>query len=274
MELHTLGVNGGYSEEDIITLARIFTGWGFCKAAQFEDTNFCFLPQRHDPSQKVFLSKLIPAGGMEQGELALDLLAHRPATAQHISYRLAQYFLTDQPPDRLVERMAATFLKTDGDIRAVLANLFDSAEFWDDNYLNSKFKSPYQFIMSAVRATGLDVKNPRPLGAILQQLGMRLYGCITPDGYKNTEAIWLSPYAMTRRLDWVSVLATGRLPLESDPPPLGVTPSPLAHAPIPFDPLLTTLGKQISHKTQQIAQSVPPPLKAAAVLGSPEFMYR
>lgn len=274
MELHTLGVGGGYTEADIITLARIFTGWGFCKPRQFEDASFCFNPKRHDPSDKVFLGEAIPGGGIEEGERALDILARRPATARYISYRLAQYFVADRPPDLLVNRLANTFQTTDGDIRAVLKTLVDSPEFWEPQGMGQKFKSPYQYMVSAVRASGLAVKNPRPIGGVLQQLGMRLYGCPSPDGYKNTQEVWLSPYAITRRLDWISILAAGRLPLLSDPPPLGERPSRPQPEPIAYQPLLDTLGSSLSPETQQRVAGASPRLRAAAVLGSPEFMYR
>ncbi len=274
MELHTMGVGSGYTEQDVITLARIFTGWGFCQPRQFEDPNFCFNPKRHDPSNKIFLGTSIPGGGMEEGERALDILARHPATARYISDRLAQYFVADRPPESLVNRMAQTFQDTNGEIRAVLNTLFDSPEFWDPQVVGHKFKSPYQFMVAAVRSSGMDVKNARPIGSILQQLGMRLYGCPSPDGYKNTQDVWLSPYAITRRLDWVAVLATGRLPLTVDPPPLGERATRIERTPLAYQPLLDLLGSTLSTETQQLIEASPPRLRAAAVLGSPELMYR
>ena len=161
-----------------------------------------------------FLGYKIKGGGVEEGEKALDILAKSPATARHISYELAQYFISDNPPKPLVDRLTKQYLATNGDIRAVLKTLFHSAEFWQTQYYSAKFKTPYQYVVSAVRATGIDVTNFQPLNNTLQQLGMPLYGCLTPDGYKNTQAVWLNPDALTRRLSFATTLASGRMPLQ------------------------------------------------------------
>ncbi len=304
MELHTLGVDGGYSQQDVITLAKIFTGWSFRRVGQTTDgmTGFYFDPKRHDSSDKIFLGYRIQGGGIEEGEKALDILAKSPATARHISYELAQYFVADTPPKPLVDRLTHQYLATDGNIRAVLKTLFQSAEFWQTQYYSAKFKTPYQFVVSAVRATGMPVTNGRPLLGTLQQLGMPLYGCLTPDGYKNTQAVWLNPDAMTRRLSFVTALASGRLPLQMvDTQPfsssvlasagaVAVTPSiqtpatgsipaqslpqPSQLQPLDATQLAATLGNRFSVKTQQAIATSPPQLRAALLLGSPEFMYK
>ncbi len=268
MELHTLGVKGGYTQKDVVALAKILTGWTFRRAERpnVGQYGFYFDAKRHDYSDKVFMGQVIKGGGIVEGEQAFDILAKSPATARHISYQLAQYFVTDQPPEALVERLAQKFLSTDGNIQAVLDTLFRSSEFWDSRVYNAKFKTPYQYAVSSLRATGMEITNFRPVFGFLQQAGMPLYGCLAPDGYKNTQESWLNPDAMTRRISFATALASGRLPLLSTPmvsPVLEVT------------QLRTTLGNSFSVKTQQaIAAASPPSLRAALMLGSPEFMRR
>ena len=152
-----------------------------------------FEATRHDYGPKVFLGRSLRAQGRAEGEEALGILASSPATARHIAFELAQYFVADTPPPALVDRLAARFLATGGDIRQVLKTLFDSPEFWDS--VGQKYKTPYEFLISAVRAAGMPLNNVRPLLGWLSRLGMPLYGCETPDGYKNTAAAWLSPDA-------------------------------------------------------------------------------
>ena len=311
MELHTLGVNGGYTQQDVIALAKILTGWTFRRTAQpgVEPNGFYFDAKRHDFGDKVFLGHTIKGSGIAEGEQALDLLAKSPATARHLSYQLAQYFVADQPPKALVERLAQKFLATDGSIRAVLNTLFHSQEFWDTHNYSAKFKTPYQYAISAVRATGIEVQNFRPLNGLLQQLGMSLYGSLTPDGYKNTADVWVNPDALTRRISFATALASGRLPLTTPPiatttmalpttnqsttdqtriasltagsgfsramPPL-MPPSVSRSTPpiAPVDPiqLSNTLGNAFSAQTQQAIAASPPALRAALILGSPDFM--
>jgi uncharacterized protein (DUF1800 family) len=186
MELHTLGVDGGYSQADVIGLAHILTGWGYARPRQIPAgrTAFLFDPNRHDFSPQTFLGRTIQPSGEAEGIEAIDMLARSPATAKHIAFELAQYFVADQPPPALVARLAARFSETDGDIKAVLRTLFESPEFRAS--AGRKYKTPYNFVLSAARAAGLEVNNVRPLVGMMSRLGMPLYGCPTPDGYKNT----------------------------------------------------------------------------------------
>ena len=301
MELHTLGVNGGYTQHDVIELARIFTGWGlvnrggarrsglwrWLRRTGGEGTGtgsgFYFDPARHDFGSKVFLGHTIEGSGMGEGQQALDILARSPATANHIAYELAQYFVADDPPPALVRRLSATFVETDGDIRAVLDALFHSPEFWDRKYYANRFKTPYQFVVSAVRAVGVSPRNFRPLLGTMAQLGEPLYGCQTPDGYKFTQAAWLNPDAMMRRLSFATALGNGRLPLATPPPadePEGgaVTPAamppprgPAMNPPDPYE-LAATVGNSFTHQTAATVRESQPQLRAALILGSPEFM--
>ncbi len=233
MELHTLGVAnegkpGGYSQKDVTELARMLTGWTFDGRATgrggplegVESRNlFIFAPRRHDEGTKEWLGHRIAPNGQQEGEYALDVLAMHPATARHISYELAQYFVADEPPPSLVDRMTARYLATDGDIREVMRTLLASPEFRSPAAMTAKFKTPYQYVVSAARASGMQVVNVQPLVGVLAQLGMPLYGCLTPDGYKNTEAAWLNPEGVTRRINFVTALASGRLPIDRPAPP-------------------------------------------------------
>jgi hypothetical protein len=271
MELHTLGVNGGYTQQDVVTLARILTGWrlNMPYGGQFPGSAAVFVGSRHDWGPKVFLGREMTASGRAEGEEALDLLAGSPATARHISRELAQYFVADEPPPALVDRLTARFLATDGDIRAVLQTLFDSPEFW--NSVGDKYKTPFEYVISAVRAAGVAVYDTRPLSSAMAALGEPLYGCETPDGYKNTEAAWLSPAATLKRIGFALALARGALPLA------------LAPAGSPFMPVLqrsavdpagltAIVGASLSGRTRAALAAAPPELHAAMILGSPDFM--
>jgi uncharacterized protein (DUF1800 family) len=218
MELHTLGVDGGYTQKDVTELARILTGWTYLPRLweQGDDTPFTFEPRRHDFGGKTLLNRHLEGTGEGEGENALDLLARSPATAHHISWQLAQYFVADDPPPALVDRLAKSFQQSDGDIREVLRTLFHSPEFWSADHVGNKFKTPYQYVVSALRAYGGPIYNFRPAMGALNQLGMPLYGCLTPDGWKNTQAAWLNPDAMVYRLNFATALGAGRLPLLRD----------------------------------------------------------
>ncbi|MBW4595254.1 MAG: DUF1800 domain-containing protein [Brasilonema angustatum HA4187-MV1] len=273
MELHTLGVDGGYTQQDVTTLARILTGWGYRLDRQQTDTDsgFYFNPKRHDFSDKVFLGQTIKGSGEAEVEQAFDILARSPATARHISYQLAQYFVSDRPTEALVKHLQERFLATDGNIREVLNTLFHSKEFWEAKNFNAKFKTPLQYVVSAVRATGTQVNNYTPLSNTLQQMGMPVYGCQTPDGYKNTQEAWLNPDAMTRRLGFATILANGRLRLSAGNQTQN---EPSLNQPVDALQLTSTLGNSFSQKTQRAIASTPPQLQAALILGSPEFMRR
>ena len=302
MELHTLGVDGGYTQEDVITLARILTGWGFrrpgqtlqARAAGFVQTQraenfsnnngFYFDPNRHDFSTKVFLGRTIRGSGIQEGEEAFDILAQHPSTARHLSYELAQYFVSDDPPKSLVDRLAKEYLETRGNIRSVLNTLFHSPEFWDEQYFSKKFKTPYEYVISAVRAAGTPVTNTRPLLGMMAQLGMPLYHCQTPDGYKNTQEAWLNPNAMTQRINFATALAAGRLPLNQ--PPVGAM-EQMSEAKRttadnqlvrsgPVDPtaLIKLVGGTLSTETKAAIENSRPAFRAPLILGSPEFMQR
>lgn len=296
MELHTLGVDGGYTQQDVTELARILTGWTFSRRDDSGNA-FRFDPQRHDPGSKLWLGHRLEGGGQREGEFALDVLAAHPATARRIGYKLAQYFVADNPPGSLVSTLAGEFSRSRGNIRQVLTVLFAAPEFWAAG--EQKFKTPYQFVVSSVRATGLSLPaNVLPLMYSLNQMGMPLFGCPTPDGYANTEAVWLNAEAMTRRLNFATALATGRLPLTQvvdagGLPMPGLNPGsgpnassgrsapreaegvrPPSMAAVDWRVLLATLDPLVKPRTRSVVESSGPELRSALLLGSPEFMRR
>jgi uncharacterized protein (DUF1800 family) len=314
MELHTLGVDGGYTQKDVTELARMLTGWTFQpqRLVRMNET-FHFDGKRHDQGVKTWLGRTVEPRGQQEGEMALDVLAVHPATAHHISYQLAQYFVSDTPPQALVERMAKTWIDTKGDIRSVLRTLFTSDEFMAPQAVGAKFKTPYQFVVSAARASAVPVRNVQPLLGTMNQLGMPLFGCQTPDGYKNTQDAWLNPDALSRRIAFATALGSGRLPVSAQPPdrqaalsassalparalaqgeqapPMGGV-APAANPPMvtstassramaaaeqpPVDAahLQATLDGAISQRTLETMAKNPPELRAAMLLGSPDFM--
>ena len=273
MELHTLGVDGGYTQKDVTELARMLTGWTFDqKALIAHNQTFRFDPRRHDHGSKVWLGRTVTDQGQLEGELALDVLAVHPATARYISYKLAQYFVQDVPPPALVQRMARVWLDTGGEIRPVLRTLFTSEEFMAPAALGAKFKTPYQFVVSAARASGAPVTNIAPLLGAMNQLGMPLYGCQTPDGYKNTQDAWLNPDALSRRITFATSLAGGRLPIAATPAALAAARS--KPAALDAQQLSATLGTVLSPRTLALVAANPEPLRAAMLLGSPDFMQR
>jgi uncharacterized protein (DUF1800 family) len=258
MELHTLGVDGGYTQQDVIALARILTGWGIdTQGNRSKGDGFYFDRDRHDFSDKTFLGKTIKGQGEAEVGQVLDILATHPATARHISYKLAQYFVADRPPETLVETLKQKFLSSNGDIKTVLSTLFNSSEFLNPQNYGNKFKTPWQYIISTIRTSG--DRNPQPgfLGGILNQMGMPVYGCPTPDGYKNTQEAWLNPDGMMRRLSWATSIANGSLK---------------GDRPLDAKVLAKTLGNNFSAKTQTAIDTTPADLQAALILGSPEML--
>jgi len=211
MELHTLGVDGGYTQADVIAVARAFTGWTIYDPQRFAE--YQFNPAFHDRKEKVILGHVIPAMGAEQdGVQVIDLLAHHPSTAAFISRKLAQRFVADDPPKSLVDRMAETFLKTDGDLRAVLQTLFSSTEFLSDAAWQAKVKSPLEMVVSAVRSVGGDVSDTFVLAQRIADLGEPLYGKVEPTGYPNTSEAWTNTAGVLGRINFASALTSDQIP--------------------------------------------------------------
>ncbi len=208
MELHTLGVNGGYTQADVTQVAKVFTGWTIDKDAR----EFVFNDRRHEPGSKVVLGKTIREAGMNEGLEVLHLLATSPATAHFICQKLAVRFVSDTPPPALVDRMAASFLASHGDIKSVLRTLWASPEFWSPDVVRAKVKTPEEFVISAVRASGAEVVNPAALVQSEARLGMSIYGMQTPNGYGWKQEDWVNTGALVSRMNFALVLSAGRIP--------------------------------------------------------------
>jgi uncharacterized protein (DUF1800 family) len=208
MELHTLSVNGGYSQRDVTEVAKVFTGWTMDES---EEGGFRFDPRMHEPGSKFVLGHKIKDKGEGEGRDVLHLLATSPQTAHFISLQLAQRFVADDPPDALVDRMAKTFLKKKGDIREVLSTLFHSPEFWADGTYRAKVKTPLEFVASAVRATGVDVTDAGQLSRQLENMGMALYGMQPPTGYSMKAETWVNSSALLGRMNFAVALTSGEV---------------------------------------------------------------
>ena len=209
MELHTLGVNGGYTQNDVTELARVLTGWTLEEPR--EGGGFVFREARHEPGDKVVLGRVFHESGQQEGEAALAMLAAHPSTAHFICTKLAQRFVSDTPPEALVERMAHTFLTSDGDIRQVLMTMLHSPEFWQRQYFRAKVKTPLEFTVSALRATGAEMTKVQPISDALNRLGMPLYGAQPPTGYSMKAESWVNSGALLNRLNFALALGNGRL---------------------------------------------------------------
>ena len=209
MELHTLGVEGGYTQKDVTELARCFTGWTIEKPRQ--NPEFKFDERLHDPDPKIVLGKKIHAGGMKDGEQAIELLAKHPSTAKFISTKLARRFLSDTPPPSLVARMAQTFQSSDGDIRAVMHTMIYSPEFWSREAYRAKIKTPFEVVVTAVRALGTDVDTPMPLVQWVGRIGEPLYQCQPPTGYADKADAWVNTGALLNRLNFSLTLAGNKV---------------------------------------------------------------
>jgi uncharacterized protein (DUF1800 family) len=209
MELHTLGVNGGYTQKDVTEVAKVFTGWTLEKPQQ--GGGFTFDERKHEPGSKKVLGHEIKENGEKEGFEVLHLLARNPATARFVCNKLAMRFVSDDPPPALVDRMAKTYLKKDGDIRAVLETMLQSPEFWAPAAYRAKVKTPLEFVVSAVRATGAEVSNARPLARQLRDLGMPLYGDLPPTGYSMKAEAWVSSSALLGRMNFGMRMASGKV---------------------------------------------------------------
>jgi uncharacterized protein (DUF1800 family) len=209
LELHTLSVNGGYSQRDVTEVAKVFTGWTIEKPA--EGGGFKFDPRMHEPGPKFVLGKTIKPKGEGEGLEMLHRLATSPQTAHFISLKLAERFVSDDPPPAIVDRMAKTFLKKKGDIREVLLTCFHSPEFWDDATYRTKVKTPLEFVASAVRATGAEIDDALPLTRQLNNMGMPLYAAQPPTGYSMKAETWVSSSALLNRMNFALALTNGKV---------------------------------------------------------------
>jgi uncharacterized protein (DUF1800 family) len=212
LELHTLGVDGGYTQQDVINVARAFTGWTFPRPQQGGGA-FEFNPQMHDAGEKVVLGhKLAPGRGIEDGEDVLDIVARSPATAKFIAFKLTRRFVSDTPPADLVARAAATFERTDGDIREVVRTIVTSPEFFSHAVYRSKVKSPFEVVVSALRALGAQPDGTLRTAQTVATLGEPIYGHQAPNGWPETGDQWMNTGAILSRINFGVAIASGRIP--------------------------------------------------------------
>jgi uncharacterized protein (DUF1800 family) len=209
MELHTLGVNGGYTQKDVTEVAKVFTGWTVDHPAT--GGAFKFDETRHEPGVKLVLNHKIKEDGQKEGLKVLHTLATSPATAKFIARELAVAFVSDNPPPALVDRMAQTFRNTHGDIPSILRTMLHSPEFWSPAIYQTKVKTPLEYIVSAARASNADVTNTKPLINQLNQMGMPLYSCVPPTGYADTADAWISTGELVTRMNFSLSLANNKL---------------------------------------------------------------
>jgi len=258
MELHTLGVDGGYTQKDVVDVARAFTGWTILGPRQ--GGSFRFEPRIHDATEKTVLGVQIKAGGgQSDGEQVLDILARHPATATFISTKLARRFVSDTPPPALVDRAAARFRETGGDIREVVRTILTSPEFFSAEAYRAKVKSPLEFVVSAVRATGTEVRDAQTLTQALRQLGMPLYMAQPPTGYPDKAEAWVNTGALLNRMNFALQLVGGKM--------RGIQPG--------TSPVGAVLADDVTPATKAtIAKATDAKQVAALTLGSPEFQRR
>jgi uncharacterized protein (DUF1800 family) len=211
MELHTLGVNGGYTQHDVTEVARCFTGWTIQEPRR--GGAFFYDDKLHDKGEKVVLGHVIPAGGgIEDGEKVLDILATHPSTAKFISTELAQRFVTDNPPPALIDKMAKTFLESGGDIRQVMKTLLDSKEFWSQGAYRAKVKTPFEMVASSVRALDANVTDAWALANQVGNLGEPLYRKQEPTGYSNLNSDWVNSAALLGRMNFAVQVTKNQVP--------------------------------------------------------------
>jgi len=208
LELHTLGVDGGYTQQDIVNVAKAFSGWTMQPR---QGSGFVFAANRHDRGEKVVLGQSIKAGGVGDGERVLDIVAAHPSTAKHIATKLAVRFISDNPPASVIDRVAARFLAAKGDLREVTKALLSSPEFLSADAHRAKVKTPLEFVASALRATGAEVRNAGPLARTLRDMGMPLYFCQPPTGYDETATTWVSAGALVSRMNFAVELSKNQV---------------------------------------------------------------
>lgn len=288
MELHTLGVDGGYTQKDVTEVAKVFTGWTIKQPRR--GGGYEFDERRHQPGPKFVLGKNIKEHGEKEGMQVLEMLASNPATARFISKKLAMRFVSDDPPQALVDRMASIFLKSDGDTREVLRTMFQSPEFWSPDMYRAKVKTPFEFVVSSIRATNADVQNAMPLAQTLNKMGMPLYQQQPPTGYSMKADAWVNSAALLNRMNFALGLASGRVPgTQFDAQGFGIKATGAEQALSDLENLL--LAGNVSKQTHETIlkqmndpqvtgvalnanESVRTTVLTGLIIGSPEFQKR
>ena len=252
LELHTLGVDGGYTEQDVRALARILTGWSIGRLKDPEPGHFRFYEPIHEPGPKTLLGKTYPEGGMREGLEAIIDLSQHPSTARHIARKLAVHFIADQPPQAAVDRLAAVFRESRGNLRAVTEALIDLPEAWQG--WQKKVKTPWDLVVSASIATGLRLRADQ-LQASLNKLGQAPFMAPSPAGWGDDAASWVGPEAVLRRVEWCQSFAE--------------------RADVALDPVIVADGAVLPASTRNtVSLAESRPMALAMVLASPEFQRR
>ncbi len=278
MELHTMGVDGGYTQKDVQEVARAFTGWTIDRARQ--NGAFIFRDQMHDRGEKVVLGHKVNGGGMKDGEEVIDILVHHPSTAHFIATKLVRRFVADEPPASLVDRVAGVYTKTDGDIREMLRTIFTSDEFFSPQAYRAKTKSPFELVVSSIRSLDGSTNGGPRLAQEIARMGQPLYQYQPPTGFPDRASQWTSSGSLVERLNFGVALSAGKIP--------GATVDISRFSDGSMDPdhavdraIQVLLGGDVSAQTKkilldQVRSSKEPPLTKAfaMVLGSPEFQKR
>jgi uncharacterized protein (DUF1800 family) len=255
MELHTLGVDGGYTQDDVIALARILTGWSLARRDAAILTEFEFHEFMHEPGPKTLLGRTFDQGGMAEGLAALTLLASHPSTARFIATKLTRHYVADDPPPGIVERLASVFLETDGHLPSVMSALVDCDEAWQHPL--EKLKNSYEYCVSAFRALAFEPDERQSFGS-LHALDYRVFAAPSPAGYPDVASAWAAPDAIRKRIDWAYTLAR-RLERHVDPRRQAAE----------------AIGPVVSAATRQAVAEAPSPAEGLALLlVSPEFQRR
>jgi uncharacterized protein (DUF1800 family) len=279
LELHTVGVDAGYTQGDVQAAARALTGWDFGGWGVYK---YSFREDKHDGDAKTIFGLELPAGGgREEGERLLDYLSAHPKTARFVSWRLVQRFVADDPPASLVDRCAAVFLATKGDVKSLLQTIVESEEFWLSASVGQKTKTPFEFVASALRAVSAEVRNGSATAAALGNMGMPLYGCRPPTGYSNHGQSWLSAASQVYRFDYAFKLAAGQVPGITVPERLGVRASGDDAKTLSRAMAREVLAGRARPKTLKVASKVRADASvgvltkvAGLLLASPEFQMR
>jgi uncharacterized protein (DUF1800 family) len=275
MELHTLGVDGGYTQADVTEVARSFTGWTISNPRL--GGGYRFEPRTHDDGEKLVLGHQIKAGGGESdGEQVLQILSKHPSTARFVTSKLVRRFVSDTPPPALVDRAAARFRETDGDLREVMRSILTSPEFFSLQTRRAKVKTPFEFVVSAMRATAADVRDATPLVGTMKQLGMPLYACQPPTGYPDVADAWVNAGAVVSRMNFALSLASeGIRGVSIDRASLVGSDSPPKLERLVTQLVEGILGNGVSETTRTtIAKAESVAHMVALTLGSPEFQRR
>jgi uncharacterized protein (DUF1800 family) len=272
MELHTLGVNGGYTQKDVTEVARCFTGWGIQEPRK--GGGFFYNDKLHDKGEKIVLGHVIAAGGsIDDGEQVLDILARHPSTAHFISKELAQHFVADNPPEALVNRMAQTFLSTNGSIREVMKTMLNSREFWSQGAYRAKLKSPFEMVASSARALDARVIDGWGLANQVGTLGEPLYRKLEPTGYSNLSSEWVSSAALLGRMNFALQLAQNHVEsVKVDVSRFGDDPGAVAK--ILMFRAMSPETRAAIDKALEDKKQKNPAMVAALVIGSPDFQKR